>query len=931
MNAETIKRFRPHLIVLFLLAVALMSGAQVPLRNALTDLRFGWVTRPATGNIVLVTIDSPSIDQIGVWPWPRQLHALLVNRLTKAGAATIAFDVDFSSPSTPSADRAFTDALKNAGGSVVLAAFQQFVRHSDGTSTVHVNRPLPQFADQAWTAAVNVDIERDGLVRRYAYGEALDGKFLPSLGALLAGAYAKNKAPLQIDFGIKPSTVPRVSYIDVLSGNAATLAKLKGKNVVIGASAVELGDRFNVPNSGVVPGALLQILAAESIRQHRALHYSSTLVSAAGVAFIFLLMTTLWDRLSAGRRTALLVALSAGSEICGLCLQAWVPVILDTSLLQIALFAYAAVVAIAEIDFRALLSHIAERRFQSIATALGDGLVCANKDGSISFWNRGAAAIFGYSSDEVVGRPLNAFLKSADKIGGSSAFSLLALSHEALRKPGGLLMEMEGQRKSGEIFPLDVCFSEWQGVEGVQYGAIVRDITARKREAERILYLAEHDTLTGLANRNKLHDSLKEMLPAARPHECEIALLMLDLDRFKQINDTLGHGCGDQVLRGVADRLTEIVAGRGIVARLGGDEFAVVLSGEDIVVEAKALSQCFCDTFGEATFAVGVRQLRVDVSIGIAVYPADGESVDDLLGNADLALYQAKARGRGGYVVFEQAFRHDLEARLLLEAQLVRAVKNNEFELFYQPQVALDDGRLVGAEALIRWRHPERGLVLPDAFMPVVNASSISDEISLWAMRTASRQGRCWEQQGHAIRLGVNLAPSQFLADDLPDIVKTVLDETGLSPGLFELEVTESILLEDDERALAIFRRVQELGVHIAFDDFGTGYASMTYLKKFPLDRLKIDKSFVQKLLSNKDDRAIVGATIALGRLLGLSVIAEGIEDAATAEMLAKKGCKEGQGYYFGQPVPAADFERRFLAAKVETTSDGHVAQSAAA
>ncbi len=917
MNAETFKRFRPHLIVLFLLALALLSGAQVPLRNALTDLRFHWLSRPAIGNTVFVTIDSPSIDRIGVWPWPRKLHAQLVDRLTQAGAATIAFDVDFSSPSTPADDHAFAEALKHAGGSVVLAAFQQVVRHANGTSTIHINRPLPQFADQAWIAAVNVDVERDGLVRRYGYGEHLDGKFLPSLAALLAGSYAKNTAPLQIDFGIAPNTVPRVSYVDVLRGDPATLAKLKGKNVVIGSTAVELGDRFNVPNGRVLPGAELQILAAESILQHRALHYSSALASGVGIAFIFLLMIALWDGLSAGWRTALLAALSAAIEACGFVLQARFPVILDTSLLQIVIVAYAAVVAIAEIDFRALLSRIAENRFQSIATALGDGLVCANKDGTITFWNRGAAAIFGYSSNEIVGRPLNTLFKR--KGAGADGFSLLALPHNALRRPGGLLMEMDGQRKNGDAFPLEVCFSEWEGVEGVQYGAIVRDITARKREAARVLYLAEHDTLTGLVNRNKLHERLNEMLPLAQPHHSEVALLMLDLDRFKQINDTLGHGCGDQVLRGVAERLTEFVAGGGIIARLGGDEFAVVIAGENIRAEAKALSQRLCDAFGETSFSIGMRQLRVDVSIGIAVYPGDGRNVDELLGNADLALYQAKARAGGGYSVFEPALRENLEARLALEAELVRAVKNNEFELFFQPQVDLKDGRLVGAEALIRWRHPKRGLVLPDAFMPVVNASSISDEISLWAMRTACRQGRTWERQGHAVRLGINLAPSQFLADDLPDIVKAVIDETGVSAGLIELEVTESILLEDDERALAIFRRIQELGVHIAFDDFGTGYASLTYLKKFPLDRLKIDKSFVQKLLTNTDDMAIVGATISLGRLLGLSVIAEGIEDAATAALLAKEGCKEGQGYYFSQPVPASEFERRFLAAKDKT------------
>jgi EAL domain-containing protein (putative c-di-GMP-specific phosphodiesterase class I) len=246
--------------------------------------------------------------------------------------------------------------------------------------------------------------------------------------------------------------------------------------------------------------------------------------------------------------------------------------------------------------------------------------------------------------------------------------------------------------------------------------------------------------------------------------------------------------------------------------------------------------------------------------------------------------------------------------------------------MFYQPQVNLESGRLVGAEALIRWRHPHRGLVSPDDFMPVVNASSISDGVALWVMETACRQGRIWQQKGFNIRLGVNLSPSQFQSGDLAATVEAVLRDTGFAPSLLELEVTEGILLEDDARALEIFHRIQGLGVRIAFDDFGTGFASLTYLKKFPLDRLKIDKSFVRNLRANSDDMAIVGATISLGKLLGLSVIAEGIQDRATANLLASKGCEEGQGYYFGRPMPATEFELRFRSKDDYLTSDISVA-----
>jgi predicted signal transduction protein with EAL and GGDEF domain len=367
------------------------------------------------------------------------------------------------------------------------------------------------------------------------------------------------------------------------------------------------------------------------------------------------------------------------------------------------------------------------------------------------------------------------------------------------------------------------------------------------------------------------------------------------------------------LLRDVAARLDTAVADSGLVARLSGDEFAIVIQSEQPVEAAddvlKRLSEAFCDNF-----YIGLHQLRVRTSIGVAVYPTDCTTAEELLGNADLALYHAKGNGRGRAVFFERSIRETLEARLSLEADLERALERDEFELYYQPQVNLRDGAVIGAEALIRWRSPTRGFTSPDQFMPVVNATSMAGGVAQWVLQTACRQGRSWQDKGHRLRLGVNLSPCQFQSDDLPVAVGAVLAETGLSPSLLELEVTENILLEDDEKARDIFARIQALGVHIAFDDFGTGYASLTYLKRFALDRLKIDRSFVTKLRSDSDDMAIVSAAINLGRKFGMSVIAEGIEDADTAELLWRSGCETGQGFYYGRPMPASEFERRFLA-----------------
>ena len=925
--SRCVKRFRPHIFVSCVLAFVLLTGMHNPLQNALNDMRFSLVHRAASGSVVLVAIDSPSIEKIGVWPWPRRLHAELLDKLVSAQASDIVFDVDFSSPSDPASDQAFVDALQRAEGSVVLPAFKQSLGNSVNGKTIYVNRPVPQFGDHAWSATANVAIEPDGMVRHYSYGETLDGGFLPSVGALLGGNFSKKKKPFQIDFSIDADSLPTVSYGDVLRGDLATLNKLKHKKIIIGATAIELGDRFNIPNGHVVPGATLQALAAESILQNRALHSSSSIVTLGGLGLVMLLMGVLWRRVSARTRIPILVGVAIAIESAAIVLQATLPIVVDTSLWHVAIAAYLAALAIDEVDFRGLLLSIAERRFQRIAMSLGDGLVCTDRNGLITVWNPGAAAIFGYEPAEMIGQPFDRICASSDDF----RFSTLEMLLGSLQAPGGKVLELEGRRKNGEVFPMEACFSEWQGIDGFQYGAVMRDISVRKREAERIRYLAEHDTLTGLANRNKLHERLDVTLAEAKAEQREVALLMVDLDKFKQINDTLGHACGDQLLCGVAARLNDLVEGAGLVARLGGDEFAVVIGGTNATERAKKLSKRMSIAFSQTPFAVGARQLRVNVSIGIAVYPKDCGTVDALLSNADLALYHAKAAGRGGYVLFEHGIRDELESRLSLEADLGRAVEKDEFELYYQPQVNLKDGKLVGAEALIRWRHPN-GLVLPNDFMPAVNASMISDGVALWVMETACRQGRVWQRKGHDIRLSVNLSPSQFQLGDLAATVVSVLRNTGFSPSLLELEVTESILLEDDERALEIFRLIRDLGVRIAFDDFGTGYAGLAYLKKFPLDRLKIDKSFVSKLEANSDDMAIVGATISLGKLLGLSVIAEGIEDRVTAELLQSRGCEEGQGYYFGRPMPAAEFEKRFLTKKsIAASSTAAAAQGATA
>jgi diguanylate cyclase (GGDEF)-like protein/PAS domain S-box-containing protein len=907
----TLKHYRPHIFVVVALAIVLSSGWHSALRNALTDLRFAWEQRQASGDVVVVAIDALSIEKIGVWPWPRQLHAHLLRQLEIAGARDVVFDVDFSAPSDEASDKAFAEALERAGGSVVLPSFRQPGAVSSNGVATYINRPLPEFHDHSWSAIVNVAVEPDGLVRRYPFGEKLDGRFLPSMGAVMAGRYDEKSAPFLIDFSIRAASIPKVSYIDVLRGDGAVLGKLRDKKVIIGGTALELGDRFSIPNGGIVSGPLLQTLAAESILQNRTLRWSSDIVTLAGLCIILLIMMLSWRRLSAGTRVVILIGMAAAIETIAILLQAKLSLILDTSLFHAAIVAYMTAIALDEIEFRDLLGRIAESRFQRIAMSLGDGLVCTDQNHLITVWNPGAVAIFGYDPAEMLGRPFDAIC--AGNTGATHrSFSIRDVAHPRLQLPGGAVMEFDGRRKDGEVFPVEACFSGWQGTDGFQYGAILRDISVRKREAERIKFLAEHDPLTGLANRNTLHAGLTGMISSAEREQSKVALLVLGLDGFQQINDMLGHACGDLVLRAVSERLNAETAGAGIVARLSGDEFAIAMPGAGLAETIVQLSKRFAQSF-DAPLQAGARQHQLKVSVGVAVYPVGGHTADELLANSHLAFCRAKATRRGGHVIFENAIREELEARLMLEAELALAAERGEFELFYQPQVRLVDSGLIGAEALIRWRHPVRGLVSPAQFMTVVNTSSISDRIAGWVMETACKQARIWQLGGHNLRVSINLSPSQLRSGDLATSVAKILDTTGLSPSLLELEVTEDILLLDEQKVLDTFRKIQQLGVRIVFDDFGTGYASLSYLKKFPLDGLKVDRSFVLELLGDSGDVAIVGSTIGLSRQLGLSVIAEGIENRATADLLVSMGCEEGQGYFFGRPMPAQAFESQFL------------------
>jgi diguanylate cyclase (GGDEF)-like protein/PAS domain S-box-containing protein len=554
-----------------------------------------------------------------------------------------------------------------------------------------------------------------------------------------------------------------------------------------------------------------------------------------------------------------------------------------------------------------MLAMVAKQRFQSVAMSLRDGVVCASNQGMVTFCNPAAETIFGLSAAETIGRPLEDLLKvraSIETVNLAKPVKLIKLLSDAAAP-----LECIGVRKSGEIFPLEVSLSTWPDNDGFQYGAVLRDITERKREEDRIRHLALHDSLTGALNRAGLRSAITAALAASSPH-ARVALILLDLDDFKEVNDTLGHQAGDQCLRHVAACLGEIASPNEAVGRLGGDEFALVMQGEGAEDRAHAAAQAIIAKLQTSPHTIENRSICLKAAVGVAVSDSDSQTVDELLANADLALYRAKSNGRAPCVVYTPALRHVLEQRRVLEQELADAFARNEFELFYQPQVRLDNKTIVGVEALLRWQHPTRGTQGPAQFLDVLNGSSLSSEVGNWVVRTACTQGQKWNLMGRPTRVGVNLASSQFRGDLVP-FVASALQESGLPPDLLELEVTENIVLEQGgTQARAMLECIRAMGVGVAFDDFGTGYASLTHLRQFPLSRLKIDRSFVRDLQSDQANAAIVSAVAQLGKRLGISVTVEGVEDAQLLTLLEVAGCDEGQGYLFGKPMPALMMER---------------------
>jgi len=560
--------------------------------------------------------------------------------------------------------------------------------------------------------------------------------------------------------------------------------------------------------------------------------------------------------------------------------------------------------------------YVEKERALVTLNSIGDAVLCTDVSGKITYLNLVAETMTGWGREEAIGQSLAEVFRIVDSATPRNFRDPIKAAVEQ-NMTTGLIVDCVLIRRDGFESVIEDCSASIHDRAGRVIGAVIvfHDVSAARAMSRQMTHAAQHDLVTNLPNRLLLNDRIAQSISLARRQNRPLAVIFLDLDHFKYINDSLGHATGDKLLQAVSKRLLAGLRGSDTVSRQGGDEFVILLSEiadpEDVAASARKILLLL-----NAPHSIGGQDLLIGGSIGISVYPADGEDAETLIKNADTAMYRAKERGRNNFQFFKAEMNLKAVERQSLEGNLRRAFEREEFLLHYQPKVNLDTGEITGGEALIRWQHPDRGLVPPSQFVPIAEDCGLILQIGRWVLREACSQARAWQNEGlPPLRIAVNVSAVEFRDKGFAERVQTVLSETGLEARYLELELTEGVLMEDAESMVSVLQELKRMGVHLAVDDFGTGYSSLSYLRQFPIDVLKIDQSFVHQITADPDDSMIVSAIINMAKSLKHVVVAEGVETREQRNYLQAQHCAEGQGNLFSRPLAAARFAHFMKAA----------------
>jgi len=880
-----------------LIAAMLALPVVAPALNAITALndgliaqRFEWAPREASGKIVFIAIDKKTLDEVGVWPWPRGIYAKLLAKLIAADAADIFLDIDFSTPSNAAEDGALSSALEQAGSGVLLPVFrQQIAAASINTS---VTKPIPSLLSNAWPVFANVTTDADGVVRKFDFGSEFNGAATPSAASALARS-AETSGRRLIDFSIKPTSVPTYSMADVISGKVAA-GQLSGRSVVVGASATELKDIFPVPVNAALAGPLIHVLAAETLIQDRLLTaFNQTpleLLLAAALIVAILLSR------SVGLANLCLLAVAAGmaGEVAAFILQKDFAIITGTVVPWLQLILAGGLALTERIDLGQMLAALANIEARN-TRRLMRRIIADSSDGIVAFTSDMVIAEISESAKSILRVGAGAHLLASSEHSVAAAVRGLTALYNC--EPGRIhstVIEFVRHKDDCNSITYEVAITlspvEEQGRLGRgSFGGcmIIRDVTSRRAYEAKLKRMAERDELTGLLNR-------REFLARFEGRNGVVAVL--NIERFSDICATLGRDVGDTFLKAVATRLSATFPCE-LLARIDGDLFAVLSAGEDAnpALHAGLLLAAF-------ESPVVFDEISASVAVRVGVARVGLESAESSLRAAESALDGAK-KTSGRWSMYDPAVALQQVRSRRLEADMSNALRDGQFFLLYQPQVDLVTGRFVGAEALLRWRHSELGLIAPTEFIPIAESSGMICDIGRWVMMEACAEAMLWPEG----IVSVNVSPIQFERADVEADVRRALFASGLPPSRLCVELTESVFLSDGGRSISTMAAVSATGVSLALDDFGTGYSSMSYLADLPLNKLKIDQSFVRRMTEDQNVFEIVKAIVLLAHGLNLEIVAEGVEGPAEHVLLRKLQCETGQGYLFGRPQHGAE------------------------